>query len=339
VPKKKTLKETIADFRKVYGDLYDYSKVVYKNADTNVVIICPKHGEFKQRPNNHKRGYGCPNCNNAIKRLETEEIVESFRKVHGNIYDYSKLGYKNNKEKVTIICEKHGEFKKRIDMHRKGSGCPLCYAISGSKRCSFLTNEKVISRFQKTHGNRYDYSKIQYENRRTKIIIICKVHGEFMQRSDMHKAGNGCPECGKNQIAEPLFREVLESIISTFGKFEFPNIRPEWLRNPETGRALELDCYNEELAIAFELQGRHHYKPIKAWGGEERFAKVIRRDSHKLTGCGKRRVQLFRIDNRPVSSKPLQIKRQYYENEIKKCLTKLPEEVKLKLLNANNKEI
>ena len=122
-----------------------------------------------------------------------------------------------------------------------------------------------------------------------------------------------------------------------FGKFKFPNIRPDWLRNPETNRKLELDCYNKELELAFELQGTHHYKPIKGWGGEVRFVKVIRRDNHKLTECRKRGVRLFRIDNRPVSRKTLQVKREYYENEIRKCLTKLPEDVKLKLMNANNK--
>jgi len=200
------------------------------------------------------------------------------------------------------------------------------------------TLEEVIADFREVHGDCYDYSKVVYVNGRTKVLIICHEHGDFWQRPAGHKKGIGCPECGKNQIAEPLFREVLEEIVSKFGDFEFPNIRPDWLRSPETDKRLELDCYNEELELAFELQGTHHYEPIKAWGGEARFAKTIRRDSHKLTECRKHGVQLFRIDNRPVSRKPLQIKREYYENEIRKCLTKLPEKVKLKLVNANNKE-
>ena len=107
----------------------------------------------------------------------------------------------------------------------------------------------------------------------------------------------------KNQKSEPLFREVLEEITSRFGHFGFPNIRPDWLRNPETNKRLELDCFNEEIGLAFELQGRQHYEPIERWGGESNFAKTIRRDNHKLTECRKRGVQLFRIDNRPVRKK------------------------------------
>ena len=330
--KKKTTEETIADFRKVHGDLYDYSKVDYVNIQTKVLIICQDHGEFLQTPNNHKRGIGCSECA-GNKALTTEEVIADFRKVHGDCYDYSKTDYINRKTKVVIICPEHGEFLQKPINHKRGQGCRRC--VDNDRA---LTTEEVITDFRKVHGYYYNYSKIHYVNCRTKAAIICPEHGEFWQRPDSHKRGIGCPECGKDQIAEPLFREVLEEIVSKFGDFEFPNIRPDWLISPETDKKLELDCYNEELELAFELQGTHHYEPIKAWGGEARFAKIIRRDSHKLTECRKRGVQLFRIDNRPVSRKTLQVKREYYENEIRKCLTKLPEKVKLKLVNANNKE-
>lgn len=47
---------------KVHGGKYDYSKVVYKNNATHVLIVCPEHGEFKQTPNMHLGGRGCPYC-------------------------------------------------------------------------------------------------------------------------------------------------------------------------------------------------------------------------------------------------------------------------------------
>ena len=59
---KLTTKDFIEKARKVHGDRYDYSKVVYKNYSTKVCIVCPEHGEFWQVPNNHLFGAGCPTC-------------------------------------------------------------------------------------------------------------------------------------------------------------------------------------------------------------------------------------------------------------------------------------
>jgi len=330
--RKKTLEETIAEFREVHGDRYDYSKVEYVNNQTKVLIICPEHGQFFQAPHSHKKNRGCPICGGRMG-LSKKEVIEDFQKVHGEYYDYSKVEYKNTLTKVRIICPEHGEFWQRPCEHKRGAKCREC---SNSERPK--TTKEVIKEFYKIHGDRYDYSKVEYTMNKDKVLIICPEHGEFWQRPTSHKTGIGCPECGKNQISEPLFRECLETFISRFGKFEFPNTRPDWLRNPETNRRLELDCYNEELGLAFELQGIQHYKPIKHWGGEKKFARIIRRDVHKRTECTKHGVELFRIDNRPVSDKSPDIKKKYYEKQIRKCLNKAPKDIKVKLLNANKKE-
>ena len=58
----KTLNQTINQFKKVHNDRYDYSKAIYINNITPLTIICSKHGEFYQRPAEHKRGRGCPHC-------------------------------------------------------------------------------------------------------------------------------------------------------------------------------------------------------------------------------------------------------------------------------------
>ena len=334
-----TTQQVIKDFQKVHGDRYDYSKVDYIRNKTKVVIICPEHGEFWQTPNDHKRGTGCYKCNRGGAALTTKQAIKDFEKVHGDRYDYSKVNYVNTRTKVLIICPEHGEFWQRPSSHKGGYGCRECGRdLWQDKFRQHFTSKKFIKDFQKVHGDRYDYSKVDYVDSKTKVVIICPEHGEFTQLIFNHRKGQGCPECGKNQIAEPLFRECLERFISRFGKFEFPNTRPDWLRNPETGCKLELDCYNEELGLAFELQGVQHYKPIKHWGGEKRFVRTIRRDVHKRTECTKHGVELFRIDNRPVSDKSPDIKKKYYEKQIRKCLNKAPKDIKVKLLNANKKE-
>ena len=58
----KTLASFIEEAGKIHGDKYDYSLTFYKNYTTKLVIICPLHGKFWQRPNNHLRGQGCREC-------------------------------------------------------------------------------------------------------------------------------------------------------------------------------------------------------------------------------------------------------------------------------------
>ena len=172
---------------KRYGGKYDYSKVQYKNATTKVCIVCPEHGEFWQLPYHHMMGHKCPVC--AGKNKTTENFIAEARKIHGDKYDYSKVEYKNATSKVCIICPEHGEFWQTPAMHLTGRGCLEC---GGCKR---LTNEKFIERARKVHGDKYDYSKVQYVRNIRKVCIICPKHGEFWQTPVSHMRGCGCPEC------------------------------------------------------------------------------------------------------------------------------------------------
>ena len=61
-----------------------------------------------------------------------------------------------------------------------------------------LNTEKFIIRSRAKHGERYDYSKSIYTTAKEKLIIICKIHGEFEQEAYSHMIGCGCPKCKKN---------------------------------------------------------------------------------------------------------------------------------------------
>ena len=58
-------------------------------------------------------------------------------------------------------------------------------------------NKFFIEKAYKIHGDKYDYSKVKYKNNREKIIIICPIHGTFIQSPKNHLNGQGCPICGK----------------------------------------------------------------------------------------------------------------------------------------------
>jgi hypothetical protein len=123
--KKLTTEEFIKKAKTIHGDKYDYNLVDYKNTYTKVKIICPIHGVFKQKPSDHLRNNGCPECS-GTKKLTTKEFIEKAKAVHGDKYDYSLVKYKNTKTKVKIICPIHNTFEQRPNSHLKGFGCPEC---------------------------------------------------------------------------------------------------------------------------------------------------------------------------------------------------------------------
>lgn len=175
--------------KEVHGDKFDYSKVVYKNNKTDVTIICPSHGEFSQKPNNHLSGHGCTYCGNNLPHT-TEEFIAKAKKVHGDTYIYAESKYKGLDHKVSIICREHGRFSQTAHHHIKGAGCPKC-----SDNYKLDTNT-FISRAKETHGDRYDYSEVEYSHAKGKVKIGCYEHGYFMQACDFHLQGGGCPDCG-----------------------------------------------------------------------------------------------------------------------------------------------
>jgi len=177
----------------VHGDKYDYSKVEYKKAIKNVIIICKKHGEFLQQPNNHLTGNECTKCSilrrSDKSRYTTEIFIDKAKEINGELYDYSNVNYVDSKTKVIIICKEHGEFLQAPNKHLQKHKCPKC--MCREKR----NNEEFIEKAKEIHGDKYDYSKIEYSNSQTKIIIICNNHGEFLQIPNSHIQGMGCIKC------------------------------------------------------------------------------------------------------------------------------------------------
>lgn len=149
--------------------------------------------------------------------MTKEKFILKAREKHGDKYDYSKVEYVNNHTKVCIICPEHGEFWQVPNSHLNGNGCPLCAGLK--KR----TTETFIQKAKEIHGDKYDYSKVNYINKRSKVIIICPEHGEFEQCANNHLRGQGCPECGKikaqNRIGDfKNFRKTKEDFQNDLNK-------------------------------------------------------------------------------------------------------------------------
>lgn len=130
-----TTQDFITKAKAIHGNCYDYSKVVYIDMKTKVIIECPTHGVFMQTPNGHiHTKSGCPKCGKitAKKAITTtkETFIDKSGKIHNNLYDYSKVVYVNSKTKVTIKCPYHGDFEQLPTHHVRGVGCPKCKNVA-----------------------------------------------------------------------------------------------------------------------------------------------------------------------------------------------------------------
>ena len=195
MPIRKTKSDFIKDAKNIYGELYDYSKVDYKNTKEKVIITCKKHGDFLKSPNKFLIGQGCRICSGKEK-LTIESFLRRANEIHGDKYDYSNLNVVSKNEQVEIGCRIHGIFYQLPFNHIKGQGCPVCGQISRGKSQSY-SNEDFIDSVKRVHNNKYDYSRVRYINSKTKVEIICPKHGSFLMKANSHFNGQGCPICGR----------------------------------------------------------------------------------------------------------------------------------------------
>ena len=139
----KTTDEFIAEARCVHGDKYSYDCSEYVDGRLSIDIRCPEHGIFTQKPTNHiNRKSGCPKCNieNHIRRetLTTDEFLVRARKMHGELYDYSKTRYIHGEKEVEIICPQHGVFLQTPYSHMVGHGCQRCMHFISYPEIEFM---------------------------------------------------------------------------------------------------------------------------------------------------------------------------------------------------------
>lgn len=138
-----------------------------------------------------------------MKRMTTDEFIFKARKKHGDKYDYSLVNYINNNTEVSIICKKCGiVFYQKPIKHLAGQGCRFC-AIKERANLQKINYDDFIRRAKIVHGDKYDYSKVEYIDSATKICIICKKHNyEFFQTPNNHLRGQGCYLCGKEKVSK-----------------------------------------------------------------------------------------------------------------------------------------
>lgn len=264
---------------KKHGIKYDYDNINFIDNKTKIAIQCKKHGNFEQTPASHIRGSGCPKCFIEKHTLTNQEFIIKSSKKHRNLFDYSLTNYKNNKSKIKIICKKHGIFEQTPNHHLNGSGCPKCVRIIDTKN--------LILKSKEVHGDIFDYSNTQYKSNKTKIKIICKKHGEFLQQPTSHLQGCGCPICSLSKGEKEILNYLNENNI----QFQPQKIFKEC----KNARQLPFDFYLPKHNICIEYQGRQHYLQIEFFGGNKKLIYIQNNDEIKRNFCKDNNIKLLII--------------------------------------------
>lgn len=177
-------------------DKFKFDKLNYTNAITKVTMFCTdeEHNDyFEITPNKFLTGKGCPVCNKN-EAYSTEEFVEKVKENYGNDkFDFTNTIYINQKSKVVVYCNDGCHFwevdPKTLLVGK--TGCGKCSGKGGRSNDEFIFEAKRI------HGDKYDYSTVDYVSSLISIDIRCPTHGVFKQSPKSHIFGRGCPRCGK----------------------------------------------------------------------------------------------------------------------------------------------
>ena len=143
------------------------------------------------------------------------KFIEKANKIHNHKYDYNKVQYNGSQVKVCIICSEHGEFWQKPADHARGNGCPICANKKRGDKKRYTKNN-FIKKSIEVHGDKYDYSKVEYINVNTKVCIICPEHGEFEQIPMNHIIGQGCPKCAGRGLNT---KEVVKKFREIHGEY------------------------------------------------------------------------------------------------------------------------
>lgn len=179
--------------KEVHGDRYDYSKVVYVNGSVPIIISCPIHKDFMQRPDSHLKGLGCRQCGieQRVKNvtITTEEFITKAQTIHNDRYDYSLVTYTGIKSKVQIICKVHGLFDQIAGNHLQGKGCSNCgrqrttaarpKQLMKRNQVKNHTTESFINTAIKKYGPQFTYESTKFEGLNIPLTITCNEHGNF----------------------------------------------------------------------------------------------------------------------------------------------------------------
>lgn len=183
---------------------------------------------------------------------------------------------------IILKCVNNHIYKQDRKNLLSGKKCLQCYLDN-----KVFSKEKIINKFKDIHGDYYKYNFNDFKNLHSKIEITCNKGHTFSQKIANHLQGKGCPIC-RESLGERIISNYLSSNNINY-------IRQKKFDDCIYINRLPFDFYIPKLNLAIEYDGIQHYMPIKQFGGEEEFKKIIIKDKIKNDYCSNNNIKLLRI--------------------------------------------
>lgn len=250
-------KEFIEKSKEIFPNKkWSYDETVYADANTKVKIYCyekdifgNEHGYFEQLPFSHLSGHGCKKCSKRSEKYTLEEWLYWANEKNENKFQFLIDEYKNQHQRIQCVCHKkdsegneHGIFERTCKQILAKTYCPKCLKEERNKE----KGEKIIQECIKIHGDKYDYSNVNYKTMSDKIEVICHKkdangieHGSFFPRLYNHIYNEtGCPKCAIEINSEKhkiTYDEVIYRANEIYGdKYDLSLIKKDDINGVET---------------------------------------------------------------------------------------------------------
>jgi len=217
------------------------------------------------------------------KKLNISEFIRKSNKFHKNKYNYHKSIYKNAKTKLIITCKIHGDFLQTPDSHYK-KGCIKC---AGTNK---KTNKEFILESKNIYKDRFLYDKTNYISAHKKVIITCKIHGDFLQTPSHFLNGITCQGCFIISKGESLISKYLDTNNYIYVKQKYYKF---------LGNKLYFDFYIKSKKIYIEYDGEQHFLN-KKFGNKYSAIENHNRDIIKNNYICSKNKTLFRIHYKDI---------------------------------------
>lgn len=221
-------------------------------------------------------------------KITTPIFIERAKIIHKDFYKYNLYDFKNYITKSTITCPIHGNFQQNPKNHLQGRGCKLCargkLSLILSKKLS-SNKEDFKDKSNIIHNFKFDYSLVEYKNAKTKVNILCRIHGNFEQTPSSHLSGKGCMKCkdeGSIGYRKSSFIKICNNNMAYLYVIRCFNESEEFYKVGITKNSVK-ERYKcaKSMPYEYEVVKIITSTPSKIWDLEKRFISVYKKCKYK----------------------------------------------------------
>ena len=296
--KKRTTERFIQQAKEVHGEKYGYGQSVY-STDNLIKIFCYKCNQyFYQSYDSHISGCDCQKCANDSCRKTKQQFIKQGKEKYNGKYDYNSGCYVNCHTLFQIKCNDCGNIFFQSPMQHLRVDICNGTPFGGCQVCRMnkirIGKQQFQKRARAIHGDKYDYSQVEYINKDIKVKIWCnKCKQYFYQSTHCHIHNeSGCLKCSiKNDMSKN--HQIILNLL------KYKNIKYVLQKRFDDCRyknTLPFDFYLQDYNVLIEYDGQQHFYPVQFWGGQKGFDQCKIRDGIKNNYCVKNNIKLYRIN-------------------------------------------